>query len=250
MHSIQFAQLGFEAGIRRNTIIEGDFFMHRHDLESNQVHYIPKMTMAEYKKSYDYRIMKKLIDLCGKGNKVLEVGCGSGFVSRLIKDNGNEVTGVDIQDSALREARKKGLKVVKARAQALPFKDASFDVVAMPGMIEHFLETQDALAEAKRVLRPGGKLIVATPNFTSFRDRVLVIFGHMPAYSMHHDHVKFFNRRRLSQEIRKAGFRLIKTYGSGLGIPIPKMARIFFFADRVLPSSLLEALIAYTEKRG
>ncbi|MFH1257799.1 MAG: methyltransferase domain-containing protein [Candidatus Micrarchaeota archaeon] len=222
---------------------------HKDEIESVQVHYRPETTMEEYRRSYDYKKMRKLIHICGTGHKILDVGCGGGFIGKILKDNGNDYTGCDLQDGPIRQARKKGLKVIKAKAQDLPFKDNTFDIVIMPEVIEHFVETDKALKELKRVTKPGGKVIVTTPNFTSFRDRILVFFGHMPAYSMHVDHVKFFNRKRLHDALRKAGLRVKKIYGSALGIPIPGNAKLFFFMDSFLPTTMLECLIGVAEKK-
>lgn len=218
------------------------------EIERQQVHYLPNMTLREYKRTYDYKKMRKLIELCGSGKKILDVGCGAGFIAKILMDKGNEVTAVDLQESTIKQARKLGVKAIRARAQALPFKDDAFDIVIMPEVIEHFVETDEALRELRRVTRPGGNVIITTPNFTSFRDRILVLFGHMPAYSMHVDHVKFFNKRRLRNAMEGVGLSVKKVYGSALGIPIPGNARLFFFLDRILPTTLLECLIAYSEK--
>ncbi|MFH0971176.1 MAG: class I SAM-dependent methyltransferase [Candidatus Micrarchaeota archaeon] len=223
--------------------------MSESELERAQVHYLPNMKMRDYKRSNDYKKMRRLIELCGTGNKILDVGCGGGFIGKILIDNGNDVFGVDLQDEPLAEAKRKGLKVKKARAQDLPFGNGTFDIVIIPEVIEHFVETDSALKEAKRVLKKHGKLIVTTPNFTSFRDRILVFFGHMPAYSMHTDHVKFFNKKRLAETVEAAGFRLIRVYGSALGVPIPGNAKLFFFLDGIMPTTFLECLIAYAEKK-
>ncbi len=219
------------------------------EIERAQQNYLKELTMEEYLKTYNYKTMRKLIELAGTGNKILDVGCGDGFIGRILMDNGNDVIGIDIHDSQIRESRKKGVKVIKARVQKLPFKDETFDIVVMAEVIEHFLETEIALREIRRVLKPGGRVIITTPNFASFRDRILVLFGKLQAFSQHSDHVKFFNKERLSRVLHKCGFKVTKVYGSAFGIPIPKNAKVFYFADRIIPSTLLQCLIAEARKK-
>ncbi len=219
------------------------------EIERAQQNYLGGVTMEEYLQSYNHKTMRKVFELCGSGHKILDVGCGDGFIGRILMDNGNDVVGVEIHDEPIREARKKGMKVIKARAQKLPFKSNTFEIVVMAEVIEHFLETEAALAEVRRVLKPGGRVIITTPNFASFRDRILVLFGKLQAFSQHKDHVKFFNKERLIKVLDDCGFEVVKVYGSAFGIPLPKNAKTFFFFDRILPSTLLQCFIAEARKK-
>ncbi|MFY9624093.1 MAG: class I SAM-dependent methyltransferase [Rhodoplanes sp.] len=101
------------------------------------------------------------------GIRILDVGCGSGGLARLLAEEGAEVTGIDPNPQALTAARTlaPAARFEEASAEALPFEDAAFDVVLVVNALHHVpLDAMDrALAEAARVARPGGWLIVLEP---------------------------------------------------------------------------------------
>lgn len=101
------------------------------------------------------------------GIRILDVGCGSGGLARLLVEEGAEVTGVDPNPQALTAARTRvpAARFEEASAEALPFEDAAFDVVLVVNALHHVpLDAMDrAVAEAARVARPGGWLIVLEP---------------------------------------------------------------------------------------
>lgn len=98
------------------------------------------------------------------GASVLDVGANSGELMRLLKQKGCRVVGVDLSDVAIESAKGKGLRVLKANAEKLPFKDKRFDVVVMREVLTHIHEPAKAIAEARRVLKPEGYLIGSVPH--------------------------------------------------------------------------------------
>ncbi len=106
--------------------------------------------------------------LCA-GKHVLDLGCGSGYGAARIANIAKQVEGVDISDEAIMFARTRyqadNLKYTKIFADnPLPFDDAVFDVALSFQVIEHVENDQAYLQEARRVLRPGGVIIVITPD--------------------------------------------------------------------------------------
>lgn len=104
---------------------------------------------------------------CLHGKKILDVGCGDGVLAYLIHREGASVFGVDFSDLAIHYARKKtagsDIAFQQGSAYALPYSDCSFDVVISSDVIEHVQDVPAYLAEIKRVVRIGGKVIISTP---------------------------------------------------------------------------------------
>lgn len=102
------------------------------------------------------------------GKRVLDVGCGAGYGTNLLAERAAEAVGVDIDEGAIKRAtrsyRRSNLSYQVADCYNLSFADGEFDAVVANEMIEHIDRQDEFLAEAKRVLKPGGLLIVSTPN--------------------------------------------------------------------------------------
>jgi len=97
--------------------------------------------------------------------KLLEVGCGSGRFLNRMRRAGWEVQGTDFDPAvAARVKEKYGLRVDVGNLAALRYPADSYDVVAMSQVIEHVHDPRALLAECFRVLRPGGRLVLTTPN--------------------------------------------------------------------------------------
>ena len=102
------------------------------------------------------------------GTAVLEVGCGSGALSiRLASDHGLAVTAVDVDPDEIRRAREKASRAARVKPEflvadvaALPFEDASFDLVVSTFSMHHWDDKKAGLAEVWRVLRPGSRALI------------------------------------------------------------------------------------------
>ena len=104
------------------------------------------------------------------GDKTLDLGCGS---SRLLGTLPEGSVGLDILEGKLRRSRRFGRPLVQASALQLPFGDGPFACVVGSQLIELVASSEDALGEWVRVLAPGGRLILATPDYGRRRWRVL-----------------------------------------------------------------------------
>ncbi|MCX6707671.1 MAG: class I SAM-dependent methyltransferase [Candidatus Woesearchaeota archaeon] len=104
----------------------------------------------------------KYIDL--KGKKVLDVGCGYGNIFRLMKQRGAEPYGLDICPECIDNLKKLGFSGKVGDCREIPYKSNTFDVVYSIGVVEHFDETDQSIAEHIRVCKPGGKVIVMVPH--------------------------------------------------------------------------------------
>lgn len=106
-------------------------------------------------------VIKSIEEKLGVGpKKVLDIGCGGGFLSNALGKSGHEVYGIDMSEESLKVAKKHDLtntvNYQLANAYSLPFPGQSFDVVCAMDFLEHVEDPQKVIAEASRVLKPGG----------------------------------------------------------------------------------------------
>ena len=99
-----------------------------------------------------------------EGVRILDVGCGLGMYVRRFREFSQEVYGVDIDAEKVAEASQSLPNIQQAPAERLPFPDETFDVVLSHEVLEHVGDDRRAVAEALRVLAPGGRLVVFAPN--------------------------------------------------------------------------------------
>jgi len=102
------------------------------------------------------------------GAAVLEAGCGTGVSCALLAEAGYRMTGMDLSERFLDRSRESDrVKLLAADVAALPFPDGSFDAVLSHQMIEHVVPVGKALAEMGRVVKPGGVVLLMSPNLLS-----------------------------------------------------------------------------------
>jgi SAM-dependent methyltransferase len=179
--------------------------------------------------------------------RIVDVGCGDGSATRLLSnlDAGNTVIGVDWSATALARARARGLLVVQGGVETsgLPLPDGCADVVIMSELIEHLVDTDTAVDEVRRVLRPGGVLLLSTPNLAAWFNRGLVALGVQPVFSEVSlrgiygrpgqevvGHLRLFTRRALVEFLAARGFRCERV----LGAPYHDVPRLLRPLDRLL----------------
>jgi SAM-dependent methyltransferase len=125
----------------------------------------------------------------GIGRRVLDVGCRFGALTRAYVE-GNQVVGIDVDREALAEAAKLGIEPIWAdAAEPFPLDDESFDVVVLGELLEHLPLPERTVAEARRVLRPGGRLIGSVPNAFRLKSRLVFLAGRSPESDPTHLHL-------------------------------------------------------------
>ena len=119
-----------------------------------------------------YRNPEQTAALCGLGSTdtVLELGCGSGLFTRALAGHCARLIASDVQERYLEQTRERTLGVhnleyLRADASHIPLPDASVDVVLLISTLTEVPRPVDALLECKRVLKPGGRIVVSEEMF-------------------------------------------------------------------------------------
>lgn len=141
--------------------------------------------------------------------RVLDVGCGAGPGLRYLSARGVEAFGVDVMRYPLNEAQRmnSNFGLVQANVEyVLPFADASFDVLLVSELIEHLRNGRHLLFDSYRILRPGGRIIVTTPNLWDVRRVVAKVTKQPWSGETDPTHVNLYSPTRLVDEMTSAGF--------------------------------------------
>jgi len=159
--------------------------------------------MAARKGSF-YRAMAAELDL-RPDDALLDVGCGSG---RIIQDL-PEAIGMDILLPKLRFLHERHPRVLQGDIFALPFPDNVFGAVICSEVIEHVPDRSPLFEELTRVLRPGGTLILGTPDYGRRLWWVLEwIYGKVLPGAYAHEHITHYTRASLIQRMLAHGFTI------------------------------------------
>ncbi len=133
--------------------------------------------------------------ICGYlTGRVVDVGCGIGDMVRYRRGT----VGVDVNPKAVAFCQSQGLAVELMQPDQLPFPDAAFEGAVLDNVLEHLESPVALLAEARRVLMPGGTLVVGVPGRRGF--------------ASDSDHKQYYSEAGLVQRIRAAGFILLHVF--------------------------------------
>jgi SAM-dependent methyltransferase len=140
----------------------------------------------------------------GRGRRVLDLGCRSGALTQHFAAE-NEVVGVDVDRAALAKAEERGITPVVADVEEpLPFGDESFDAVVAGELLEHLGFPETLVAEAKRVLEPGGSFVGSVPNAFNVQRRLRFLLGKHPEQDP--THLRMFSPEQLQELLEGEGF--------------------------------------------
>ena len=146
------------------------------------------------------------------GDRALDVGCGAGDFTAALADAGAVAVGVDVAEAALVRARARhpGLDFRLVPIDGvLPFDVGAFDLAWASEVIEHVADTARWLSEVRRVLAPGGRLLVTTPS----HGRLLLALGGIERFSEPlGDHLHLYSKRSLLSLLEEFGFGQIEVH--------------------------------------
>ncbi|MDB5105075.1 MAG: SAM-dependent methyltransferase [Fibrobacteres bacterium] len=135
---------------------------------------------------WDDRV-RTVLDLVRKtgAKRILDVGCGDGFLSADFRKLGMYTIGVDASPGAVEAAKGRcdEAYVADLGNAKLPVPDACVDLIWAGEIIEHIFDTETFVEDLLRVLQPGGRLIMSTPNLASWINRVSLAIGQQPFFT-------------------------------------------------------------------
>ena len=99
-----------------------------------------------------------------EGARILDIGCGLGVYVRKFREFSDRVAGIDIDRKRLVEGARTTPGLMLSASEQLPFRDGAFDIVVLNEVIEHVRDDRATIAEALRVIRPGGHIVIYAPN--------------------------------------------------------------------------------------
>lgn len=140
-----------------------------------------------------------------KGGRLLDIGCGIGGFLEQMSDLGWETEGLDTDPKVVQICRSSGLAVREGTLESQDYPDDYFDAVTMKHVIEHIHDPISLLKECKRILKPGGKLVILTPNFESLGHK---IFRSQWLGLDVSRHLVLFTANTLSEAIQKGGLKV------------------------------------------
>ncbi len=159
---------------------------------------------------------------------VLDIGLGSGDDLLGIQQASGrplQLYGLDFYLPSVDRAQAAGIKATAHNIECdpYPYPDASMDIVMANQVLEHTKEIFFILAEAARILKPGGMLVIGVPNLAAWHNRLLLTLGMQPScIGVIGPHVRGFTRQGLQSAIELGNdLQVVKTAGSGF-YPLPR----------------------------
>jgi ubiquinone/menaquinone biosynthesis C-methylase UbiE len=163
--------------------------------------------------------MLRYVDLDGK--RILDIGCGVGAFVRRLREFSPQVCGTDIDAERVKEGSHQLPHLGLAVGEHLPFADETFDVILLHEVLEHVTDDLATLREARRVLAPGGKIVIFCPNrLYPFETHGIFlgkryVFGNVPLVGYLPDvvrdklvpHARAYTKHGLRRIYRRAGLR-------------------------------------------
>ena len=220
---------------------------------------------------------RKVLQIATKleGERLLDIGCGDGSFTLLLKKalKAEETIGIEISPEAIRALKEKGIKAYQLDIdeQPLSFDSDYFDVVYCGEIIEHLFNPDHLLDEVHRIMKPGGKCIITTPNLAGWPNRFALLLGFQPfatSVSPEHEgtgklilkgaegqwgHIRVFTMRALQELLQIHSYKILHTIGCPVSINTSS-SRLFIAcvkaADNIISvfPSLASRVIVMAEK--
>lgn len=228
------------------------------------------------------RATAEIVRAMQSGGQVLDCGASSGWMYPVLAEQmtlaPSDYFGVDWDEESVVAGQRQGLNLVHADLNdRIPFETGRFACVYAVSVLEHLLNGCRFLRECQRVLRPGGTLVLLTPNISTYFTAALILMGRMPSSGPHpdsnsllvgeeivkvsrddlatdverdtpvHRHLVVFSYRVLRRYLSMIGFEEVRGYGFGL-YPMPNLLQPLL--ERVDPWHCHQMVFAARKRRN
>ncbi len=159
----------------------------------------------------------RLLALIPSGGRLLEIGSACGLLLLAARERGFDAQGVELSTWAVEQARAAyGLAIHCGPVESAGLPAGSFDAVVMADVIEHLTDLRATMREIHRVLRPGGKLLLLTPDIGSVMARLM----RRRWWGLLDDHYHYFSRPTLRRFLESEGFVVEQLVAFGRRFPL------------------------------
>jgi SAM-dependent methyltransferase len=219
----------------------------------------------EYEKTYletgfgifdDYERNRLLRKLYHKQNpekeiKILDLAAGDGHVCSFFQNLGYDVFAMEWCKPCVEKLEKKNIKVIQKDVEELPydFPDNYFDEIFWGDNVEHLFYPLKVSKEIKRILKPGGRLVLSTPNHGWIMNRLYYFLFGVPRKTEGYDlpiwewqHIRYFNKRELVRFLKETGFEKKPNFYA------TDRRKIFELLSKLVPSFFGSILVAEIRK--
>ena len=199
-----------------------------------------------------FSVHQKIVRLVDQNKRVLDVGCSVGTISKNMKMNGCEVTGIELDEISARKAKDYCKDVLVGDIESIELDNEYenyFDFIVFADVLEHLRNPGNVLRRFKKYLKDDGYLIISLPNVANWKMRINLLFGNFD-YKDHglldEGHIRFFNVKNAKNLVEDAGYEIVNfdiTVGD-----INHFAQFFYKIGKLCPNLLAFQFLVVAKK--
>ena len=183
-----------------------------------------------------------------RDKRVLDVGCGEGFLALRLAERGNRVTGVDILESPLhRDVMEDYVRcdlATQARLRLGRLERRAYDAILLLDVLEHLPRPEEVLEICRELIAPGGEVLLSVPNVANITVRLMLLAGRFEYAErgiLDRTHLRFYTRRTFRRLLAKEGFRVEREWMTvmpvELALGFPASHPLMIAANRILAAA-------------
>lgn len=162
--------------------------------------------------------LRKILEIAKdvKNKRILDIGCARGYLGVQLKKNENYVAGIEISISAAHEAEKVLNKVYIADIEKNwpeEIRQEKYDLAILSEFLEHVFDPVEVLRNTREILSSGGEVVITTPNFMTWTNRIKFMFGNFKYQEQgmfDFGHIRWFTYSYLKEVLSISGFEITK----------------------------------------